>query len=972
MDHQSAVIALYEAIREECDQTVWSRAEHLAKTGTVDGKRTHNDEIEIKITTRGGMVSPLVVLSPRHKDWSCDCTSELPACVHCAAAVIALHSSLTKGDDVPTVHVPAAKVAYRLKRTGANLAIERRLLRGKKEILLKTRLSQARKGDSDDIVASQADMAVDVVLGPLSAGRIPRPLMTRLLTAMKDCTDVQLDGKPVQLRDPRPVIVVYVEDHADGFRVAAEPDAGISEVFENGAVLRGQELCAIGELDLSSRDVEELRKGRIFGFGDVADLVGRVLPALRNRVPVEVRSKLLPTAVTMSPRLVLQTDYDGDALSVLPTIVYGDPPSARLDGGRLHYLEGPLPLRNTRKEQRLLGQLQEKLGMHPGKAERYYGMGAVQMAERLRDCGLGAVEGDGLAACFVTTELSPVFDTAMGALGFGFVSSADGVKRTASPEAVLRAWERREPLVPLLEGGWAPLPQSVLDRCGHLLMDLLAAKEENEDLPVSALPDLARLHEALDAPPPPTFDKLRDLVADFEGLQEAPLPEDLTASLRDYQRAGVNWLHFLSQANLGGMLADDMGLGKTLQALCAIRNPTLVVAPASVLHNWESEIERFRPNLTINTYHGAGRELTDSDVTLTTYAILRLDAETLSTREWDTVILDEAQYIKNADSQVAQAAFALQGRFRLTLSGTPVENRLEELWSQFHFINRGLLGGRRHFQSRYAKPIAEGDAVALDRLRTRIRPFLLRREKRTVAKELPPRTDVIARCTLSEGERTIYEAIKAATRKDVLEQLQAGGSIMAALEALLRLRQAACHTALLPGQSSESSAKIELLMEMLDEVVAEDHKALVFSQWTSMLDLAEPHLDKAGIPYVRLDGTTRDRKAVVDSFQGPDGPPVMLISLRAGGTGLNLTAADNVFLLDPWWNPAVEDQAADRAHRIGQQRPVLVHRLVAAETVEERMLELQAKKRALANATTSDGGTGTYGLSRDDLLALLS
>ena len=328
MDQQSAVIALYEAIRDECDQTVWSRAEHLAKTGTVDGKRTHNDEIEVKITTRGGMVSPLVVLSPTHRDWSCDCASEQAACVHCAAAVIAIHASMTKGDDVPSLKVPTAKVAYRLKRVGPNLAIERRLVRAGKESPLKTRLTQAvRKGANDDIVASQADMAVDVVLGPLSAGRIPRPLMTRLLHAMKDCTDVQLDGKPVRLGDPRPVIVVYVQDHADGFIVAAEPDAGISEIFENGAVLRGQALCAIGELDLSSRDGEELRKGRLFGFGDVADLAGRVLPALRSRVPLEVRSKILPTAVAMPPRLVLQTDYDGDALTVMPLIVYGDPPA---------------------------------------------------------------------------------------------------------------------------------------------------------------------------------------------------------------------------------------------------------------------------------------------------------------------------------------------------------------------------------------------------------------------------------------------------------------------------------------------------------------------------------------------------------------------------------------------------------------------------------------------------------------------
>jgi SNF2 family DNA or RNA helicase len=286
-------------------------------------------------------------------------------------------------------------------------------------------------------------------------------------------------------------------------------------------------------------------------------------------------------------------------------------------------------------------------------------------------------------------------------------------------------------------------------------------------------------------------------------------------------------------------------------------------------------------------------------------------------------------------------------------------------------LNPGLLGGRQDFQERYARPISEGDTRAVDRLRGRLRPFLLRRLKREVARDLPPRTEVVLRCILGDRERELYDAIRAATQRDVLERLQAGGNVLAALEALLRLRQACCHPSLLPGQHAEQSSKLELLLRTLEEAVAEGHKALVFSQWTSLLDLAEPVLQRAGLPFCRLDGSTRDRASVVDQFQDPSGPPLMLISLKAGGTGLNLTAADHVFLLDPWWNPAVEDQAADRAHRIGQDRPVLVQRLVAADTVEERMLELQDKKRLLASAATGDA-RGGGGITRDDLLALLS
>ncbi|HEY8375919.1 MAG TPA: DEAD/DEAH box helicase, partial [Nannocystis sp.] len=416
---------------------------------------------------------------------------------------------------------------------------------------------------------------------------------------------------------------------------------------------------------------------------------------------------------------------------------------------------------------------------------------------------------------------------------------------------------------------------------------------------------------------------------------------------------------------------DDMGLGKTLQALCAARGRTLVVAPTSVLHNWAAEAEKFRPGLTVSVYHGPRRRIDPgADLTLTSYAILRLDAEALAAEAWDCVFLDEAQAIKNPESQVARAAFQLRASFKLAMTGTPVENRLEELWSELHFCNPGLLGGRADFQERFARPIAGGDARAAALLRRRIRPFVLRRRKQEVATELPPRIEVVLRCALDARERAVYEAVRAATHEEVVAQLQAGGGVLAALEALLRLRQAACHAALVPGQSAASSSKLELLVETLSEALSAGHKALVFSQWTSLLDLCEPLLAREGIAFCRLDGSTRDRAGVVARFQDPDGPPVMLISLKAGGTGLNLTAADHVFLLDPWWNPAVEDQAADRAHRIGQDRPVVVHRLVAEDTVEERILALQAKKRAIAAAALEEAGAATA-ITREDLLALL-
>jgi SNF2 family DNA or RNA helicase len=373
-------------------------------------------------------------------------------------------------------------------------------------------------------------------------------------------------------------------------------------------------------------------------------------------------------------------------------------------------------------------------------------------------------------------------------------------------------------------------------------------------------------------------------------------------------------------------------------------------------------------------YHGSGRKLDPAaDVVLTTYALLRLDAERLSGsgRRWNLVIVDEAQTIKNPDSQIARAAYALESDTRLALTGTPVENRLEELWSILHFCNRGLLGGRRDFEERFARPISEGVAAVGQELRRKIKPFVLRRHKQEVAPELPPRTESVLRIALDDRERALYDTVRAATQADLVALLAGGGGVMKALEALLRLRQAACHPALLPGQEARTSSKVERLIEALELAADEGHKALVFSQWTSLLDLIEPRLAASNLPFVRLDGSTRDRGEVVARFQADEGPPVMLISLKAGGVGLNLTAADHVFLCDPWWNPAVEAQAADRAHRIGQDKPVMVYRLVATDTVEERILSLQEHKRALFDAALGDAGAAT-GLTRDDLLALLS
>jgi superfamily II DNA or RNA helicase len=971
---------LFKAVRSACTATAWSSGVELARANTVNGERADEDEVQIRISTRGGLICPLVRLFPYDEEWDCDCASREDACEHAAAAIIALKQARKEGLELPGQGEAApGRIGYRFTRHNGGLSLDRVVVTGKDSPPLRVALASVASGRADgpDFLATQSDLKVDQLLGARLYGVIPRGLVTKLIEALEGAENLQLDGEPIKTSSKPVVPHGRLVDDEKGFRLFVERDPSITEVFHNGVVLCGDVLRTVGDSNLTGRELEQLSRGRIFTADAVAELVTEILPSLEERIPVKIETKALPRTVREVPRLVIEVKRETDALSVLPILVYGDPIIARVDAGSLTVLGTKVPLRDEVAERNLVRHLQNDLELIPGRRLRLKGADAVAFATRLQDWG-GEVRGNGHEDFYLAGAVEPrlsVSDAGF-TLDFESTQAVDAVgssappTRSADPNRVLAAWQEGLTLVPLTGGGMAPLPADWLTRFGDRVADLLAARDAAGDLPRCALPDLARLCEDLELPPPPAYQELHEMLMRPGGIPAAELPEDLTATLRGYQRAGVDWLCALREAGLGALLADDMGLGKTVQALCAMTGRTLVVAPTSVLQNWANEISRFRPNLPYGVYHGANRELDpDCAVTLTTYAILRMDAEALSAEPWDTVVLDEAQAIKNPSSKVAQAAYQLRSGFRMTLSGTPVENRLDELWSQFHFLNRGLLGSRKNFDDRYAKPIGGGDIELTEKLRNRIRPFVMRRLKREVAPELPARTDVVIHATLSKSEQDVYDAIRAAALTDVVSQLSAGSNVLQALEVLLRLRQACCHPSLVPGQKAESSSKVELLLEYLDEALAEGHKALVFSQWTSLLDLVEPHLKSAGIDFTRLDGSTRNRGDVVAEFQDENGPPVLLASLKAGGLGLNLTAADCVFIMDPWWNPAAEDQAADRAHRIGQNRPVMVYRLVAEHTVEERILALQERKRALSEAAL--GGAGGA-LNRDELLSLLA
>ncbi|MEY2632744.1 MAG: hypothetical protein RIR00_1398 [Pseudomonadota bacterium] len=485
---------------------------------------------------------------------------------------------------------------------------------------------------------------------------------------------------------------------------------------------------------------------------------------------------------------------------------------------------------------------------------------------------------------------------------------------------------------------------------------------------------------------------LADKLKAAQGIQQIALPQGLGLELRPYQREGLAWLQFLREQQLSGILADDMGLGKTAQTLAhlllekesgRLDRPTLIVLPTSLIFNWKSEAGRFAPSLRVLSLHGPERksrfqEIPEHDVVLTTYPLLWRDAEELQKHAYHLLILDEAQTVKNARSQGAEAVRRVNSRHRLCLTGTPLENHLGELWSQFDFLLPGFLGDSKQFTRYWRTPIEkQGDELRRDLLARRIRPFILRRKKEDVAQELPPKTVIIRSVELEGSQRDLYETVRAAMDAKVREEIASKGfnrSQIVILDALLKLRQVCCDPRLVKATAArkvKERAKLDLLMAMLPELVEEGRRILVFSQFTTMLGLIEKELQALKIDYVQLTGDTADRESPIRRFQQCE-VPVFLISLKAGGVGLNLTAADTVIHYDPWWNPAVENQATDRAHRLGQDKPVFVYKLIVAGSIEEKILALQERKAELAAGILSEDKGVEVKFGNEDIAALFA
>jgi superfamily II DNA or RNA helicase len=792
-------------------------------------------------------------------------------------------------------------------------------------------------------------------------------------------------GAEDHLLMPGPVAWLYLR----GERCMVRPDCSAPVVLN---LLRtGPVLVPPGEIGAFSRDV---------------------LPALRSDVTLLERTQALPQARVATPVPVLRLGELEEQLTVDLVFTYrtdDHDPRETVDfragqGAKVfaRVLHGQTTLwqRDHAAEQRWAARVGRSVGAAlPGSLPLDEALDfLVDHVPALERDGVEVLGQDTLVGLRPSrTTVAAHVKIRSGIDWFGVKVEVNAGELQVSLGELLKAWRQGARYLRLQDGEMARLPVAWLRKHAAALEDLheLGEPDDDGELRVQRglapmLAELAREHEAGDAGWHAFIDKL----AGFEGVQAQPLPPEFVGDLRPYQHRGYDWLCALRDLGLHGCLADDMGLGKTVQTLAVLQaevssgraqGPSIVVAPTSVVQNWADEAARFTPKLRVLVLRGGLREerlgrlarLQEADLVVTSYALLRLDREALAAVAFHYAILDEAQAIKNAGSQTAQAARSLQAHHRLTLTGTPLENNLLELWSQFQFLMPGFFGSRARFLRRYGvDKSGELQPEQIDQLRQRLRPFLLRRLKADVLAELPPVTEVTLRCTMAPDQRLLYEKVRNTYRSQVMhlvERSGVGDNALSVLEALLRLRQACCHPDLLPFEEARSvreSCKTELFCKTVEQLLAEGRRVLVFSQWTSMLRILRSALTAMGIGTAYLDGATRDRSAVVAQAQAADGPPVFLVSLKAGGTGLNLTAADVVIHYDPWWNPAVEQQASDRVHRIGQTKPVLVLRLAVEDSVEDHILVLQERKRALAIQAIERGADGVSALTRADLEAL--
>lgn len=922
---------------------LWSKGISLARENAVSLIQKSDHEVVFNVKVKDKPVSYKVSLWIEDEDYFCSCPSKVDPCEHVIASTSALKNNLFSE---MTQKDPSEVLFYHFKSIGSKISLERVI---NQKLLLEPLIKWIGGIDSGRILEkkptlTQEDYQIDQFL-------LQNPVpFTNILKALLNSPFVTFNGEKCEVRSK---IEAYklkiIEKNQNQFWGHILKNERILQLFENGIVQTEEGLQYFDPPSLTEAELLFFNsflkpEGKIITEKELPHFVTEILPSLSEIMEVDSIPENFPKVVYDPPRIrFLVESLDEKTIAITP---------------RMHY-PSIFCKKNSEKEMECIKSLRSKWNTTLNQTTYYKDEEAIEILNQLKyeDVLVSErIKNQFTLEDTLTPKLQIQGD--LKHIDFDVQFTLKNQKKV-STQSVFQAWKEQKSIVPLMDGGFAKLPLDWFREYGHRIEKFLLLKKQNEKIYLTELIDLSQeMQSELD----PTLSDYKEKMVASKWDPHFQFPDDLTVELREYQKEGIRWLSFLRESGMGALLADDMGLGKTLQTICALKGKTLIICPTSVLSNWTHQIKTFRKNLRVNFYAGPHRKIDDyAEVTLTSYGILRNDQNYFLNTNWETIVIDEAQNIKNTTTQVSKIAHQLKGDFKIALSGTPIENDLEDLWSQFQFINPGLLGDRSQLRD---EPI--------EVIQRKVKPFILRRLKTEVAKELPPKTEITLENELNENERHLYESLLLTHHKEVIEKLNSGEtSVIGALELLLRLRQACCHPRLIPGETAYSSSKCDLLFEMLSSSLSRGHKSLVFSQWTAYLDILEEMCVSKKISYLRLDGETKNRSELIEKFQSTEGPPVFLISLKAGGVGITLTAADHVYLMDSWWNPAVEDQAADRAHRIGQTKPVIVYRLISKDTIEEKIGELQKKKKNLSDQILT-GTNQSSKLTKEDIIELLS
>jgi SNF2 family DNA or RNA helicase len=974
----SALLTYLGTVQKKIPPGLWSRGVELARLGFVrTDTATWNPknppaECRFAVLVKDVVKVPQIHLYLDDEDITCSCVRRAEFCEHIAAVVAWIKNPTPITQQTNTQQAPearSAQIAYVIQAETKEedphhpplLLITRKILGSTQANALAeaptldtSLVSRIGAQQTGRLIAKDAALRVQAIDCDLRLDGLLKPGTTSISSQgffpiaryLRESQQVYINGKPTSIvletRKPKGEL---------------KPGPGLSWELTVHVGPSQQSPVELLASEDGSQQVMRVRRGtsllpksRTYTADERAQMVAE-LPKLQEALDLDVFGEI-PEVSDVQPVLNLKLEpIDQDQWSAQVTILYP------VQNPALTVYQ-----RNPGKEHALERQAQMEFHLKLNQTQVIETPRALEIKERAQKLKIRLGTLLNHSQTLHATKLAPLVSL-----------SSDGrpeISLGSEDVSLERAWSAFEAGESVVSGGsgrWFALPTAWFSKNRSMLERFLLLRDSrasllNPEMTEFLKTSIAETNAITEDPNRPTSAAATAIASGHASLHDAiraldkePKVPKLEAQLRDYQLHGVKWLLRLKKVGLGALLADDMGLGKTLQAIATLdhKKQTLVVCPTSVLWNWRDQISRFRPELSLGVFWGPNRDwkkVHKSSVIITSYSLLKSEIDTFRKTTWDAVIADESQTLKNPYSQAAQLIKQIPARFRIALSGTPLENRLTDLWSQMDFAVPGILGPKR-----------DAGSLSIPQIQSRIQGFFLRRTKEEVAKELPPKSIMTLTVELTPEEREVYQTVIAAQREELIRALEESSEDAARprkgvtiLEALLRLRQASCHPRLIDPTSMLTSSKVDLLVERLDESAAQGHRALVFSQWTSLLDLIEPELSERGIRFVRLDGSTRDRESVVSEFQAPGGPQVFLLSLKAGGTGLNLTAADEVYFMDPWWNPTTEAQASDRAHRIGQTRPVSIFRLIAKDTIEERVEQVQVQKRTLAQQTLSE------------------